>query len=192
MPSVTPCPPYRRLTGRFGILFLLVFTLSACAPAMSKKVRQEADQNLSFPVLANDPEAYKGKIVILGGVIAQTTVKSGQTELEIVQKPLDAANIPETTDRSEGRFLVITDSFLDPLIYKKDRKITVAGEVMGGEVRKLNELDYRYPVIKSQELKLWPETRAGFPVFLGIGVGGGYGCGPYGYWGLSPGPYWCR
>ena len=161
---------------------------------MSKKVRQEADQSLSFPVLANDIDAYKGKIVILGGVIAQTTPKSGQTELEIVQKPLDSSNMPETTDKSEGRFLVITDSFLDPLIYKKDRKITVAGEVMGSEVRKLNELDYHYPVIKSQELKLWPQTKSGAPVFLGIGVGGGYGWGgPYGYWGWGPGPYYrCR
>lgn len=185
-------PPCRHFLVRFGLLLFIVSTLSACAPAMSKKVRQEADQSLSFPVLADDPDAYKGKIVILGGVIAQTTAKSGQTELEIVQKPLDAANIPETTDRSDGRFLVIADSFLDPLIYKKDRKITIAGEVVGSEVRKLNELDYRYPVIKSQELKLWPERRSGAPVFLGIGIGGGYGGGPYGYWGWGPGPYWCR
>ncbi len=66
----------------------------------------------------------------------------------------------------------------------------MAGEVVGSEVRKLDNLDYRYPVIKSQEIKLWPETRSGVPVFLGIGVGGGYGWGgPYGYWGWGPGPY---
>jgi outer membrane lipoprotein len=192
MPRLLPHLPYDRLVVRFGLFLLVLSTLSACAPAMSKKVRQEADQSLSFAVLANDPEAYKGKIVIVGGVIAQTTPKSGQTELEIVQKPLESSNLPETTDRSEGRFLVITDSFLDPLIYKKDRKITVAGEVVGSEVRKLNELDYRYPVIKSQELKLWPQTKSGAPVILGIGVGGGWG-GPYGYWGWGPGPYYrCR
>jgi outer membrane lipoprotein len=173
-------------------LFLLLTTFTACAPTISKQLRQQADQSLSFPVLAADPEAYKGKIVILGGVIAQTTTKSGQTELEIVQKNLDYFNEPETADKSEGRFLVITDRFLDPLIYKKDRKITVAGEVMGSEVRKLDELEYRYPVINSQEIKLWSETKSRVPVFLGIGVGGGYGWGgPYGYWGWGPGPYYC-
>ena len=145
-------------------------------------------------MLAADPDAYKEKKVILGGVIAQTTTRTGETELEIVQKPLDSANMPETTDRSEGRFLVIVDRFLDPLIYKKDRKITVAGEVVGSQVRKLDNLDYRYPVIKSQEIKLWPETKSRVPVFLGIGVGGGYGWGgPYGYWGYGPGPFFrCR
>ena len=156
MPRLLPCLlcPWSEL--RLGLLFFSLLTLAACAPTISKQLRQQADASLSFPVLSADPEAYKGKIVILGGVIAQTTAKTGQTELEIVQKPLDSFNVPETTDTSQGRFLVLADQFLDPLIYKKDRKITVAGEVMGSEVRKLDELDYRYPVLKSLELKLWP------------------------------------
>jgi outer membrane lipoprotein len=187
MPLFLPSLPYRRVT-RFAAVLLALSCLSACAPAISKQYREQADQSLSFPVLAADPNAYQGKTVILGGVIAQTTTRTGETELEIVQKPLDSANMPETTDKSEGRFLVIVDRFLDPLIYKKDRKITVAGEVVGSEVRKLDNLDYTYPVIKSQEIKLWPQTRSGAPVFLGIGVGGGWG-GPYGYWGWGPGPY---
>jgi outer membrane lipoprotein len=187
MPPFLPYSPYRLLT-RCALLFLALSAFAACAPAISKQYRQQADQSLSFPVLAADPEAYKGKTVILGGVIAQTTTKTGETELEIVQKPLESDNIPETTDKSEGRFLVIVDRFLDPLIYKKDRKITVAGEVVGKEVRKLDNLDYTYPVIQSKEIKLWPQTRSGAPVFLGIGVGGGWG-GPYGYWGWAPGPY---
>lgn len=189
MPRFLPYLPYRSII-RFASVLLVLALISACAPAISKQYREQADQSLSFPVLAADPDAYKEKKVILGGVIAQTTTRTGETELEIVQKPLDSANMPETTDRSEGRFLVIVDRFLDPLIYKKDRKITVAGEVVGSEVRKLANLDYRYPVIKSQEIKLWPETKSRVPVFLGIGVGGGYGWGgPYGYWGYGPGPF---
>jgi outer membrane lipoprotein len=190
MPRFQRYPLWPRPALRLGLLFLLFLALAACAPAISKQVRQEADPSLSFPVLSADPEAYKGKIVILGGVIAQTTAKTGQTELEIVQKPLDSANVPETTDKSEGRFLVIADHFLDPLIYKKDRKITVAGEVVGSEVRKLDELDYRYPVIKSLELKLWP-PKSSTPVYFGVGGAVGWG-GPYGYWGWGPRPYFYK
>lgn len=188
MPWLLPYQPNSHPAAvRFGFLILLLTTFAACAPSISKQIRQQADQSLSFPVLAADPDAYKGKIVILGGVIAQTTPKPGQTELEIVQKPLDYFNEPETTDRSEGRFLVIADRFLDPLIYKKDRKITVAGEVAGSEVRKLDELDYLYPVIKSQELKLWPQpTPTSWGIGGSIGWGPGYGWGPYGYWGWGP------
>lgn len=175
---------------RLGSLFALVLlTLSACAPAVSPQLRRQADQNLSFPVLAADPEAQKGKIVILGGVIAQTTPKPGRTELEIVQKPLDSGDEPKISDNSGGRFLVIADRFLDPLIYRQDRRITVAGEVVGSEVRKLNELEYRYPVLNSRELKLWPPPSQGpVPVYWGLGVG--FGPGPYGYWGWGPGIYW--
>ncbi len=172
---------------RLGLLFLLLLALPACTPAISKQYQQQAEQSLSLPVLSADPEAYKGKIVILGGVIAQTTAKTGQTELEIVQKPLDSSKVPENTDKSEGRFLVLADQFLDPLIYKKDRRITVAGEVVGSEVRKLDELDYRYPVLKSLELKLWP-PKSERPVYFGIGGSIGWG-GPYGYWGWGPWPY---
>jgi outer membrane lipoprotein len=175
---------------RFVFLFLLILTLPSCAPTISKQVQEQAEASLSFPVLSADPDAYKGKIVILGGVIAQTTAKTGQTELEIVQKPLDSFKVPETTDRSEGRFLVLADQFLDPLIYKKDRKITVAGEVMGSEVRKLDALDYRYPVIKSLELKLWP-PKSSTPVFFGVGGSIGWG-GPYGYWGWGPRPIYYK
>jgi outer membrane lipoprotein len=190
MPRLLPCLlcPWSKL--RLGLLFFLLLTLSACAPTISKQLRQQADAGLSFPVLAADPEAYQGKIVILGGVIAQTTAKTGQTELEIVQKPLDSFNVPETTDTSQGRFLVLAEQFLDPLIYKKDRKITVAGEVTGSEVRKLDELDYRYPVLKSLELKLWP-PRTSSPYYWGVGGTIGWG-GPYGYWGWGPRPYFYK
>lgn len=59
------------------------------------------------------------------------------------------------TDKSEGRYLVVVDRFLDPAIYRSGRDITVAGEVRGSEVRRLGEIDYRYPVIAASELYLW-------------------------------------
>lgn len=174
--------------GRSGLIVLLLLTLSACAPAISQQLRQQAEPALSFAALSHDPAASKGKIVILGGVIAQTSPKPGQTELEIVQKPLDYFLEPQTTDRSLGRFLVVADHFLDPLIFRKDRKITVAGEVMGGEVRKLAQMDYTYPVIQAKELKLWPLPRpepwsSPFPLVWGVPL--------YYYWGpWGPGPFW--
>lgn len=187
--STMPPPPRHTLGLQLAAVCLVLLTLAACAPAISKNLQQQADSSLSFPVLAADPEAHRGRIVILGGVIAQTTPKPGQTELEIVQKPLDYFNEPKIGDDSQGRFLVIADRFLDPLIYRKDRRITVAGEVTGSEIRKLGDLDYRYPVISSRELKLWQPRAGSSPISVGVGVGYIYG-GPYGYWGVGPGLYW--
>ncbi len=175
----------RRLFG----LALLLPALSACAPAISRSLQQQVDPTLTFAALTSDPEAHKGRIVILGGVIAQTTPKPGQTEVEIVQRPLDYFLEPQTTDTSLGRFLVVADRFLDPLIFRKDRKITVAGEVRGSELRPLADMQYRYPVIAGQEVKLWPLPR---PDSWPYGYPSPWWGGPvYYYWGpWGPGPWW--
>ena len=174
--------------GRGSLIMLLLFAIPACTPAISRSLRQQAEPALSFAALSSDPDAYQGKIVIVGGVIVQTTPKPGQTEVEIVQKPLDYFQEPQATDTSLGRFLVVADRFLDPLIFRKDRKITVAGPVKGSEVRKVGDLDYRYPVIAGQEVKLWPIPRPDpylYPYPWGYGIPAYYYWGPWG-----PGPYW--
>jgi len=167
-------------------LVLLLLALSSCAPAISRSLRQQAEPALSFAALSSDPEAYQGKIVILGGVIAQTTPKPGQTEMEIVQKPLDYFQEPQATDTSLGRFLVVADRFLDPQVFGKDRKVTIAGEIKGSEIRRLGEMDYRYPIIAGQEIKLWPQARPESPP-QGCGIPIYYCWGPWG-----PRPYWLR
>ncbi len=54
MPNVCLCLPYRRVT-RLVLVLLAVSSFAACAPAISKQYREQADQSLSFPVLAADP-----------------------------------------------------------------------------------------------------------------------------------------
>jgi len=163
------------------LLALLMLLAPACAPAViSPAVMQQVDKSLTYAVLAADPEAHKGQTVLWGGTIVKTTPKPGETEIEVVQKDLTSDGEPLVTDKSAGRFLVVVDRFLDPDIYKPDRRLTVAGEVQGSRVRKLGETDYRYPVLLAKDLHLWAVT---YPRPVGIiwGVGGGY---PYGY------PYW--
>ncbi|MGQ9920615.1 MAG: Slp family lipoprotein [Desulfobacca sp.] len=179
------CSGIHRLGGSC-LVILLLCTISACAPAISRSLRQQAEPQLSFAALSSDPDVHQGKIVILGGVIAQTTPKPGRTEVEVVQKPLDYFQEPQTTDTSLGRFLVVADRFLDPLVFRKDRKITVAGPVQGSEVRPLGDMAYRYPVVTGQEVKLWPIPRPDpFPYRWGFGVPVYYYWGPWG-----PGPFW--
>jgi outer membrane lipoprotein len=180
-------PQGLKLLGGLSVLLLLL-VCSACAPAISKHLRQQAEPAVSFAALQTDPGAYQGRIVILGGIIAQVTPQTGGTEVEVVQKPLDYFQEPKSTDTSQGRFLVKADRFLDPLVFRQDRKITVAGAVIGSEVRKLQDMDYRYVLVQGQEIKLWPLTPpepwpSPWPC--------GYGLPVYYYWGpCRPMPYW--
>jgi outer membrane lipoprotein len=129
--------------------------LDACTPVISPQLMDQVDRSLTYSALASRPDEFTGKIVLLGGTIVQTVPKPGETEIEVVQKDLLSSGEPRLTDKSEGRFLVVVDRFLDPAIYRPGRGLTVAGKVQSSVVRRIGEIDYRYPVIAGEELHLW-------------------------------------
>jgi len=150
----------RRPNLHIWVIGIWSLMLSACAPVISHQLMDQIDRDVTYGALASRPDWLKGKMVLLGGTIVQTVPKPNETEIEVVQKPASASGEPHLTDKSEGRFLVIVDRFLDPAIYQPGRDITVAGEVRGSEVRRLGEIDYRYPVITALELYLWRRPSA--------------------------------
>jgi len=143
----------------FMVLILCVpwLLLNACTPVISPQLMDQVDRNLTYSLLASRPDECKGKMVLLGGTIVQTVPKPKETEIEVVQKQLSSSGEPFLTDKSEGRFLIVVDRFLDPAIYRSGRDITVAGELQGSVLRRLGEIYYRYPVIDASELHLWKE-----------------------------------
>jgi outer membrane lipoprotein len=142
-----------------------ILLFSACATVISPQIMEQVDRNLSYGSLASRPDEAKGKMVLLGGTIVQTVPKPQETEIEVVQKQVTSSGEPYLTDKSEGRFLVVVNRFLDPAIYRSGRDITVAGEVQGSVLRRLGEIDYRYPVIAASEIYLWKEPLSpqGYP-----------------------------
>ena len=140
------------------LLLLLVYSsLTACAPALSKQFREKALPPVSFNELLSDPNTHKGRNVILGGYILEVKNEPVGSQLTMLQAPLDFQNRPHSRDKSKGRFLARTDKFIDPEIYKKERKLTVGGMVAGISAQPLGDRIYRYPVIEVEELYLWAE-----------------------------------
>jgi len=148
---------------------------AGCAPVISQGALKEVDQTLSFEQVLENPQAYKGRIVLLGGDIIETQNLSDRTLIIVLQRSLGFNKKPKAKDVSRGRFIVYILGFLDPAIYRQGRKITVVGSVMGRELRTLGEIEYSYPVIEKKELYLWPtdgyfvtEPRVHFGVGIGI------------------------
>ena len=108
-----------------------VAMLAGCTPVISPQLMDQVDRALDYRAIAADPAGARGKTVLLGGTIVQTVPKPGLTEIDVVQKALDSSGAPRLTDRSEGRFLVVSEQFLDPAVYSPGRDVTVAGEVAG-------------------------------------------------------------
>jgi len=164
---------------RYRSLFVCIamafpFLLASCAPVISQRTLKEVDQGLSFEQLLENPEAYKGKTVLLGGNIIETQNFPERTLITVLQRPLGFRKKPAVEDKSKGRFIVYVAGFLDPAIYRPGRKITVVGSVVGKEVRPLGEIEYGYPVIEKKELYLWPaeDYSVGGPrLHFGVGIG---------------------
>ena len=146
--------PFR---ASFFILGVFLFILlQGCLP-ISKQLRGQADKTLAFQQVFQNPDAYKGKIVIWGGEVVETINQKDETTLIIVvQRPLDWTEEPEFR-RSEGRFIILVQGYVDPYVFRRGRRITVAGEILGRKVMRLGELEYPYPLLLSKQIYLWGE-----------------------------------
>jgi outer membrane lipoprotein len=173
------------------ILGIVLSLLSGCVHAVSRDVLKEVDRELTFEALIEDPTAYQGRMVLLGGVIVNTVNKQEGTLLEVYQTRLDRERKPTDTDRSGGRFLALYQGFLDSEIYKQGRQVTIAGTVQGEHVQLLGEIEYHYPYLLITELHLWEEEKPvqhePYPLYpLGLWYDPWYPRGVWGFWGWYP------
>lgn len=140
------------------LIFPLILLISGCAHVISKDLRVKADPSLTFGQILQNANAYRGKTVLWGGEIIQTiNQKDGTTLIEVFQRPLGWRGEPKETVASEGRFLILIEKYLDPYLFRKGRKITVAGEIQGEKIKPIGEMDYRYPLVLSKQIYLWEE-----------------------------------
>lgn len=154
---------------RLICIFILLLLVSGCSHIVSEGLRNQVDKGIPVELIFKEPDAYKGQIVILGGLIAGVRNTNEGTYIEAVEKQLDNRGRPEYTDRTQGRFIILYDGFLDTAVYSTGRYITVAGEVIGKKIQPLGEINYSYLFVKSRELHLVQPEKS-IPVHFGIGI----------------------
>lgn len=177
-----------RICRRVGV-GILIIGLCGCTYAVSKKYRQEADPELSYDKVKENPKAFAGAIVIWGGKIVDTVNHAGGTDLIVLEIPLENGEVPSgSVQESRGRYIARSGQFLDPEIYSRGKLITLAGEVDGQETRPLGQMQYTYPILLIRELHTWKIEWAYPPAYYsGFWGGWDYPFWPYGY-GSVPGP----
>ena len=137
----------------FALLSLL-FLLPGCA-VISRPIMNEAVKDLNFPQLVETTDTYQGKTVILGGHVVEVRNEARQTVIVVLQTPLGSGQEPQPPDRSQGRFMLKHEGFLDPEVYAKGRAITVAGRVLGTKREAIDQEPYDYVVLEAREIHLW-------------------------------------
>lgn len=142
------------------VTLLSMLTLTGCAAVISEQSRKLVDSNAAFQTIKASPDNYMGRIIMLGGRIADIRNSSDGAQLEIVQFDLNSQGYPEDSFLSYGRFLATESRFMDPLIFKRGMLITVVGELKMKKTMRLDDMDYTYPVISMREWYLWPGSEA--------------------------------
>ena len=128
--------------------------------AIPESFDKEIDRSVTFTELKRDPDAHKGKVVALGGVVLRAKNLKDGTLIEVLQLPLDRYDQPDSpTEASEGRFMVLDPDHHDPAVLK-NRRITVVGEVIGKKVDAIDEFDYTFPYLSARMIHISPERGA--------------------------------
>jgi outer membrane lipoprotein len=160
----------------------------SCAPVLKEQLMKEGSRDVSLNVLRENPDMYKGKLYILGGIIASSKVTDEGTVIEALYVPVDSRGYLREGGRNEGRYLAIfpkSAGILDPMIYKRGRAITIAGNFMGDRTGKLDEAEYIYPVFDIVQIYLWRDVEY-YPYYYPYYP---YYYYPYPYWWGGPWPY---
>jgi outer membrane lipoprotein len=167
--SVLSATALGKQSNRFLILLVLSLGIafSGCSQVISPDIKATADFTLTFKEVFENPDAYKGRIVLWGGDIIQVINQDDGTALiEILERSLGNNEEPLDIDPPEGRFLVLVDKHLNPSVYHKDREITVAGEIQGKTIKPLGKTPYQYPLISSEQIYLWKERNRWYLPFF--------------------------
>jgi outer membrane lipoprotein len=136
------------------VLLMAGLTLQGCT-VISPKMMADALTDVSFTELSQNADTYRGQTVILGGHVIEVRNEARQTIIVVLQTPLGSGQEPLPPDRSEGRFMLQHDGFLDPEVFAKGRTLTAAGEVDRRDPGAIDHEPYDYILLASREIHLW-------------------------------------
>jgi outer membrane lipoprotein len=145
--------------SRVPVLFLILLSIfpglaGSCAHPISRDLTNFARKDLTYPVVIQNPKKYAGSLVVWGGIISDLRNNKEGAKITVLETPLDRREVPQTRV-CRGVFIAWDDENLDPRVYQKGKKVTLAGELIGEETKPLDDMEYVYPVIHILELHLW-------------------------------------
>jgi outer membrane lipoprotein len=139
----------------YGLL-LASLLLAGCAAHIPPEIKQSLPDAPTVEQVRADPSGYLSRRVRWGGMILETENRETATWLTILALPLSKDGKPRVADESPGRFIAIVPLFLEPMVYSRERLVTVTATVLRSETRKVGEFPYLYPVIEAEAHHLWP------------------------------------
>ncbi len=165
-------------------LVMLCLVLNACS-GLPPAIKEPPLYDISYTEAVQKTANYKNAPVRWGGTIVDVENEQNFSLVQVLYYPLDSDGEPKTDKQYSGRFVFKSQEFLDPAVYSKDAKITVAGILIGDLERTVGKKVLSLPLISATTIYLWPvyEYDSRYDGFgYGYGYNPYYGGYPY-YWG---------
>lgn len=157
---------------RYFLIHVLsaMLLLSGCATTPPLNL-QDVDTTISPGNAAAQIETLRGKKTLWGGIIVNSRNLQNTTQLEILAYPLDDTRRPLTDREPLGRFIADHNGYLETVDYAPGRELTVIGVLTAVKEGKIDESSYRFPSINTEQLRLWPKSRADTEPRIHFGIG---------------------
>ena len=154
------------------LLLAIVTLIPACATTPQFDTSQ-VDKSLTPAAVSAAKDAAQGRKVQWGGVIIASDNLPQVTRLEVLAYPLSGRGRPDRDGKVLGRFLLEHPGYLETADYAPGRMVTVIGPISRVEEGVIGEASYRYPVVRAEQLHLWPKHREENDprIHFGIGIG---------------------
>jgi outer membrane lipoprotein len=152
------------------LLLPLLLILAACA---GTPLKLDGVNRAINPAMVTAEHPYTGMRVVWGGMLIKTEPLKEMTQIEVLAFPVSYDGEPDRTAASLGRFMIVRKGFLEPADFAPGRWVSVVGAIGQAQTAKVGEADYRFPVIHSEQLYLWPVTAASNAethFYFGIGI----------------------
>jgi starvation-inducible outer membrane lipoprotein len=153
---------WRRLGigGTCGALgAILLCAVAGCSSVVPEALRGGVDRKVTYPDLARDPEALRGRLVLAGGEVLRVEPTGPDMELTLAERPLSALDeSPVLSMASRGDLLVQVPGGARAA-FREGQVITVVGVVVGGEA---GGGPRGVPRLQAQHVQVWPTASGGF------------------------------
>ncbi|MEP6888076.1 MAG: Slp family lipoprotein [Nitrospirales bacterium] len=136
--------------------------LSACSATLPSQYIHRAEPGVTLTMLASNPDRYRDKVVILGGVIVEEKQMDDHLFLRLRNRPLDKDYMPHRPPFLEspeaGHYWVMMRRQDLPADYRQWARVTVVGQVAGLRPGSAEPKSESEPVLAALYLRGWGDA----------------------------------
>jgi len=148
--------------------------MAACAAGIPLQLAEQVSWNLSFIDIRQHPEAYRGRMVALGGIVTHVEAVDKGYRVIVSELPFEPSGRyrPAVDQLPRGLFILLIPWQAPPSGLRPGAEVTVVGEIVGTDTLSQTEVDERVPLLEERYVKIWGPS---WWPRLQIGVWGGIG-----------------